>query len=196
MDAVPKNKLKMNRELEQSLEIIKKGGLLLYPTDTVWGIGCDATNAEAISKIFKLKQREESKALICLVSDFKMLNYYVEEIPEVAYDILKYATKPTTIIYDNPIRIAENLVAQDNTLAIRVTKDPFCKQLIQKLKRPLVSTSANVSGEPTPRNFQEISETIKNSVDYLVNLPPKQKNTSPSTIIKLSLDGGVKIIRQ
>ena len=131
-------------EVNESLGVLKRGGLLLYPTDTVWGIGCDATNANAIDKIYALKKRKESKALICLVSDMKMLNQFVEEIPEVAYNILKYASQPTTIIYDKPIRIAENLVGEDNTLGIRIVQDEFCRTLIKKLGKPLVSTSANI----------------------------------------------------
>ncbi len=186
----------MREEVEKTLTALKKGAVILYPTDTVWGIGCDATNPEAIDNIYKIKQREESKALICLVSDFKMLNQFVEEIPEVAYDILKYAQKPTTIIYDNPIRVAENLIASDNTLAIRVVRDEFCKQLIRKLKRPLVSTSANISGQPTPKSFKEIRPEILNSVDYVVNLQREKKSSKPSAIIKLTLDGKVDIIRK
>ncbi|HPF11671.1 MAG TPA: L-threonylcarbamoyladenylate synthase [Flavobacteriaceae bacterium] len=185
----------MQAEIEKSLQILKQGGILCYPTDTIWGIGCDATNAAAIEKVFALKKRHESKALICLVSDFKMLNQFVQEVPEVAYDILKYAKKPTTIIYDQPIRVAENLVAEDQSLAIRVTRDDFCKKLIQKLKRPLVSTSANISGESTPSTFKEISPAILEGVDYVVNLHRTKKNTQPSAIIKLTNDGQVQVIR-
>ncbi|MEZ4779587.1 MAG: L-threonylcarbamoyladenylate synthase [Flavobacteriaceae bacterium] len=185
----------MNEEIEKALTILKRGGIILYPTDTVWGIGCDATHADAIDAIFSLKKRAESKSMICLVSDFKMLNQYVEEVPEVAYDILKYAVNPTTIIYDNPIRVAENLVADDNSLAIRVVQDDFCKKLIQKLKRPLVSTSANISGEKTPSNFKEISSLILEGVDYVVNLHQNKKSVKPSSIIKLKNDGTVTVIR-
>ena len=185
----------IEEEISEALVILKKGGIILYPTDTVWGIGCDATNADAIDRIYALKKRNEEKALICLVSDFKMLNQYVEEVPEVAYDILKYASKPTTIVYDKPIRIAENLVGEDDTLGIRVTKDRFCNTLIRKLKRPLVSTSANISGESTPTNFQQISPKILKGVDYVVNLP-SNKGAKPSAIIKLSNDGKVKVIRK
>ncbi len=186
----------MEGEIQKCLEVLKRGGLILYPTDTVWGIGCDATNAEAIQKIYTIKQRDERKALISLVSDFKMLEQHVEDVPEVAYDILKNARKPTTIIYDNPIRIAENLVAEDNTLAIRVVRNAFCNRLIKKLKRPLVSTSANISGQPTPQSFSEIDDHILGSVDYVVNLQRTQKNSRPSTIIKLTNDGVVNIIRK
>ena len=183
-------------EINNALTVLKKGGIILYPTDTVWGIGCDATNAQAIEKVFKLKNRSDKKSLICLVSDFKMLNEYVENVPEVAYDILKYAKKPTTIIYDNPIRVAENIIAEDNSLAIRVPKDEFCKKLIQKMRRPLVSTSANVSGEKTPQSFKEIDPVILEGVDYVVNLQHEKKSGKPSAIIKLKNDGSVKVIRQ
>lgn len=186
----------MIKEIENALLVLKKGGVILYPTDTVWGIGCDATNPDAVDKVFKLKQRSDEKSLICLVNDFRMLNEYVETIPEVAYDILKYAKKPTTIIYDDPIRVAENIIAEDNSLAIRVTKDEFCKKLIQKFRRPLVSTSANFSGEKTPQSYAEIDPLILEGVDYVVNLQHDKKSGKPSAIIKLKNDGSVKVIRQ
>ena len=149
-----------------------------------------------MDKVFKLKQRSDEKSLICLVHDFKMLNEYVENVPEVAYDILKYAKKPTTIIYDNPIRVAENIIAADNSLAIRVAKDEFCKKLIQRFRRPLVSTSANISGEKTPQSYAEIDPLILEGVDYVVNLQHEKKSGKPSAIIKLKNDGSVKVIRQ
>ncbi|HNP67452.1 MAG TPA: L-threonylcarbamoyladenylate synthase [Aequorivita sp.] len=186
----------MKTEIENCIAVLKKGGLILYPTDTVWGIGCDATNPEAVDKVFKLKQRSDEKSLICLVHDFRMLNEYVENVPEVAYDILKYAKKPTTIIYDDPIRVAENIIAEDNSLAIRVTKDEFCKKLIQRFRRPLVSTSANISGEKTPQSYAEIDPLILEGVDYVVNLHHEKKSGKPSAIIKLKNDGSVKVIRQ
>lgn len=186
----------IEQEIQTALEVIKKGGTILYPTDTVWGIGCDATNAKAVEKVYKLKRRNEQKALICLVSDVKMLEQYVYEVPEAAYDILEYADKPTTIIYDQPIKVAENLIAEDDTLAIRVPNDQFCQQLIRKMRRPLVSTSANISGEKTPESFAQISPEILNGVDYVVNLHRSKKNPKPSAIIKLSNDGVVKVIRK
>lgn len=186
----------MKTEIENCITVLKKGGLILYPTDTVWGIGCDATNPDAVDKVFKLKQRSDEKSLICLVHDFRMLNEYVENVPEVAYDILKYAKKPTTIIYDDPIRVAENIIAEDNSLAIRVTKDEFCKKLIQRFRRPLVSTSANISGEKTPQSYAEIDPLILEGVDYVVNLHHDKKSGKPSAIIKLKNDGSVKVIRQ
>ncbi len=183
-------------EIKNLLIILKKGGIILYPTDTVWGIGCDATNYQAVEKIFQLKKRAESKSMICLVSDFKMLNQYIENVPEVAYDILKYAKNPTTIIYDSPLHVAENLIAEDNSLAIRVTKDEFCKKLIQKFRKPIVSTSANFSNEKTPQNYAEIDPLILEGVDYVVNLHHEKKSGKPSAIIKLKNDGSVKVIRQ
>ena len=185
-----------DKEVQQALETVKKGGLILYPTDTVWGIGCDATNYKAVEKVFELKKRHENKALICLVANFKMLEQYVEDVPEMAYDILKYAKKPTTIIYDKPIRISENLVGEDDTLGIRIARHKFCSELLKKMRRPLVSTSANISGEPTPQSFDQISPEILKGVDYVVNLQRSKKSPKPSAIIKLSNNGQVKVIRK
>jgi len=183
-------------ELENCITILKRGGIILYPTDTVWGIGCDAKNFDAVKKIFKLKQREESKTLICLVNNYSMLERHVNNVPNMAYTILDIAVKPTTIIYDNPAGIAENLIAEDNTLAIRVTHDKFCQKLIKYLGGPLVSTSANLAGELTPKSFKEIDEAILKGVDYVVNLQEEKIATTPSTIIKLSTNGSVKVIRE
>ncbi|GLB53568.1 translation factor Sua5 [Neptunitalea chrysea] len=186
----------MKEEIHNTLKTLKSGGTILYPTDTVWGLGCDATNAEAVKKIYELKKREESKALICLVSDVVMLERIFREIPDAAYDIIDYSDNPTTIIYDNPSGIAKNLVAEDNSLAVRVVKDEFCKQLIYKLNRPIVSTSANISNTPTPNSFKEIDNEILSGVDYVVNLHREKICSQPSTIIKLSGSGLVKIIRK
>lgn len=186
----------MQEEIHNTLQILTSGGTILYPTDTVWGLGCDATNEEAVKKIYALKKREESKALICLVSDVVMLERIFREIPDAAYDIIDYTEKPTTIIYDNPKGVAKNLIADDNSLAVRVVKDEFCRQLIRKLNRPLVSTSANISGVPTPSSFKEISSEILSGVDYVVNLHREKICAQPSTIIKLSGSGLVKIIRK
>lgn len=184
------------KEINNCIEVLTKGGLILYPTDTVWGIGCDATNETAVKKAYELKQREDSKALICLVANDAMLERHVEKVPEVAYDILDLATKPTTIIYDNPIGLAKNAIAQDNTMAIRVASDKFCQYLINKFKRPIISTSANLAGKTTPRSFHEISGPILKGVDYIVNLHHDKKNGPPSSIIKLGNDGTVKVIRE
>ena len=186
----------MKKEVDNALKILKHGKVLLYPADTIWGIGCDATNYDAVQKIYDIKQRDDSKALICLVSDFKMLNQYIEDVPEVAYDILKHANKPTTVIYDNPKFVAENLIADDNTIAIRVVRDGFCSALIKKFKKPIVSTSANISGRPSPTCYKEIDGEILKGVDYIVDLQRKKKSGKPSAIIKLTSDGIVKIIRK
>ncbi|EDP97869.1 L-threonylcarbamoyladenylate synthase [Kordia algicida OT-1] len=185
----------MTEEIQKTFDELQLGNTILYPTDTVWGLGCDATNSEAVAKIYQLKNREESKALICLVSDIRMLERYVENIPDVTYDLLEAANRPTTIIYDNPVGIAKNLVAADNTLAIRIPDDKFCQKLIRKFKRPIVSTSANISGQPTPKSFDEISNEIKTNVDYIVNLKDDKKAVKPSTIIQLRSNGEIKIIR-
>lgn len=186
----------MNEIIEQCLEVLKRGGTILYPTDTIWGIGCDATNAEAVDKIYALKKRSEEKALICLVSDERMLERYVETVPETAFDIMEFSNKPTTIIYDKPLRVAENLVASDDTLGIRVVNDDFCQKLIRRMRRPLVSTSANISGEPTVESFEQISAEILKGVDYVVPLQLSKKGAKPSAIIKLGNDGTVKVIRK
>ncbi len=186
----------MREEHEAVLAVLKRGGLILYPTDTVWSIGCDSTHPGAIERLCKLKKQTESEGLICLVSDFRMLQQYVEEIPEVAYDILKYAARPTTIIYDEPIRVAENLIAKDNTLAMRVCRNTFCNILLKKFKRPIVSTSANINGSPTPQSFKDIDKAIIEGVDYVVNLDRDKKSSKPSAIIKLTNSGKVTVIRE
>lgn len=183
-------------EINSCIEVLSAGGLILYPTDTVWGIGCDATNETAVKKVYELKKREDSKALICLVANDFMLEKHVEKVPEVAYDILDLATKPTTIIYDKPVALAKNAIARDNTMAIRVASDKFCQYLINKLKKPIISTSANIAGGPTPQSFAEISDVILKGVDYIVNLQHDKKNGLPSSIIKLGNDGMVKVIRE
>ncbi len=181
---------------DAALATLKRGGLILYPTDTVWGIGCDATNADAVDRVYKLKQRTKEMPLICLVSDYKMLNMYVEEIPEVAYDILKFAGKPTTLVLEDPIRIAQNVVAEDNTLGFRVVREKFCNFMVKKFRKPIVSTSANVSGEPTPMSFKDISPVILEGVDYIVDLHKNKKSSKPSAVIRLTKDGKVTVIRK
>lgn len=186
----------MTEEINNCIKALKAGNLILYPTDTIWGIGCDATNPEAVKKVYALKKREDTKALICLVAHQAMLERHVKEVPVVAYDIIDLATKPTTIVFDEPVGVAKNLIAEDNTLAIRVASDKFCQYLINKFGKPLVSTSANISGQPTPRRFKDIPPEILKGVDYVVNLQDGNKDLSPSSIIKLSNDGQVKIIRE
>lgn len=185
----------MEQEIEKALKVLKSGGIILYPTDTVWGIGCDATNEQAVSKIFKIKNRADSKSMICLVNSLQILKTYIDDIPPVALDLIEFSTRPTTIIYDNPKRIAKNLIAEDNSIGIRIVNDEFCNKLIQKFDRPLVSTSANISGSPTPRSFKDIQDEIKDKVDYIVQWNQNKISDKPSVIIKLKNDGEVKIIR-
>lgn len=186
----------MKEEIENCLKVLKSGGLILYPTDTVWGIGCDATDQAAVKKIFQLKQRSDAKTMLCLVSDDAMLERHIEKVPDLAYDILDLTEKPMTIVYDKPRDVARNLIAEDNTLAIRVASDSFCKLLIRKFKKPIVSTSANLAGAPTPASFAEISEHILKGVDYVVNLKREGVRSTPSSIIKLSNDGTIQVIRE
>lgn len=186
----------MSEEVHNAYEVIKNGGIILYPTDTVWGIGCDATNEEAVKKIFALKQRAESKSMIVLVNGERMMHQVFNEIPEVAWQILDYAEKPTTLILDKPKNVAKNLIAEDNSLAVRIVKEPFCYKLMERMKKPLVSTSANISGMFTPKSFKEISPEIIKGVDYVVNLHHDKICDKPSTIIKLTLDSQVKVIRK
>ncbi len=186
----------MDKEINECLSALKKGQTIVYPTDTVWGIGCDATNASAVDKVFELKNRPPKKAMICLVANFKMLQEYVEEVPEVAFEILKNTDKPTTIVYEQPIRLAENLINEDDTIGIRVVDHPFCRKLIQKFRRPIVSTSANLSGQTTPKTFDEISEDILSKAGYVVNLHRNKMNTRPSTVIKVMNDARVEVIRK
>ncbi len=185
----------INTEVHNAFEVIQNGGIILYPTDTVWGLGCDATNAEAVQKIYQLKQREETKSMICLMNGERMMYQVFKDIPEVAWQILDLSEKPTTLILDEPRNVAANLIASDKTLGIRLVKEPFCFKLMERMKKPLVSTSANISGQPTPLSFKEISPEIIKGVDYVVNLHRDKTSSKPSTIIKLTKDAQVKIIR-
>lgn len=186
----------INTEIQNAYEVIKNGGIILYPTDTVWGIGCDATNPDAVAKIYQLKQREETKSMIVLMNGEKMMYNVFKDIPEVAWQIIDLSEKPTTIILDEPRNVAANLIASDKTLGIRLVKEPFCFKLMEKMKRPLVSTSANISRQSTPIAFKDISQEIIKGVDYVVNLHQDKISGKPSTIIKLTSDAQVKIIRK
>ena len=186
----------MTSSLNSSYFNLKKGGNILYPTDTVWGIGCDATNEKAVTNIFHIKKREESKSLVILVNNIEMLRQYVGEIPTRLIDILKNTTKPTTVIYKNPKGLAKNVIAKDNTVAIRIAQDEFCQKLIKKFGKPIVSTSANISGSPTPSTFKEIDQSILGEVDYVVNLYQDKINDSPSKIIRIDKDGELEVIRE
>ena len=186
----------INQEIQNAFEVIKNGGIILYPTDTVWGIGCDATNPEAVAKVYHLKKRTETQSMICLMNGEKMMYNVFKEIPEVAWQILDLSENPTTLVLDNPRNVAPNLIASDKTLGIRLVKEPFCFKLMERMKKPLVSTSANISGQPTPKSFKEISPEIIKGVDYVVNLAQEKIAGKPSTIIKLTSDSQVKIIRK
>lgn len=186
----------MQEEIQKAFEVIQQGGIILYPTDTVWGIGCDATNSEAVAKIYKLKQRAETQSMIVLMNGEKMMYNVFREIPEVAWQILDLSENPTTLILDDPRNVAPNVIGTDKTLGVRIVKEPFCYKLMERMKKPLVSTSANISGQPTPKSFAEISPEIINGVDYVVNLQREKVSGKPSTIIKLTRDSQVKIIRK
>ncbi len=185
-----------NYEIKKSLNTLLKGGLILYPTDTVWAIGCDASNPEAVKKVYVLKKRDHNKALTCLVSDESMLKRFVKQIPAAALSIIEISDKPTTIVYDEAKNLAQNLIADDGTIAIRIPDDDFCYWLARKLNGPIVSTSANVSNQPTPKSFKEIAPEVLKGVDYVVNLHHEKICSKPSSMIKLSNHGIVKIIRE
>lgn len=187
----------MNDDISKALEILKRGGLILYPTDTIWGIGCDATNAEAVAKIYTLKKRSQTKSMSVLLDTDNKLQSYVHEVPDLAYQLIEYAEKPLTIIYSGARNLAANLIAEDGSIGIRMVKHAFCEKLLQRFRKPIVSTSANISGEPTAATFDEISEEIKSGVDYVVEF--EQEKSTPkeaSTIIKLGIHGSFEFIRR
>lgn len=187
----------LDRELTNALSALHAGGVILYPTDTVWGIGCDCTNAEAVDKIFKIKKRDSSKSLVLLVDNDARLLRYVKAVPEIAWELMQYSEKPLTIVYPEGKNLAKNMIGPDNTVAIRITSDVFCKKLIQAFGNGLVSTSANISGKPAPQNFSEMDPEILGAVDYVVNLRQQEKTAaSPSSIIKVGMRGEIEIIRK
>ena len=184
------------QDIRNAIDVMKCGGVILYPTDTVWGLGCDATNAEAVKRVYEIKQREDSKSLICLVDNDARLQRYVADIPDPAWDIFDLAVNPTTVILDGARNLPDNLVAEDGSIAMRITAEPFSHELCYRFQRPVVSTSANISGEPTARCFDEISEELKQAVDYVCTSRRNEKNPRPSSIIRLKKDGQVSIIRK
>ncbi len=176
---------------------MREGGVILYPTDTIWGIGCDATNEEAVRRVYEIKQRQDSKAMLVLVDSSVKVDFYVQDVPEVAWDLIDLADKPLTIIYSGARNLAANLLAEDGSVGIRVTNEDFSKRLCQQFRKAVVSTSANISGQPSPRNFSEISEEVKSAVDYIVGYRQEEmSNPKPSSIIKLDKGGVIKIIRE
>ena len=187
----------MQDDIINAVDVMRKDGIILYPTDTIWGIGCDATNKTAIEKIYNLKNREDSKSMIILVHDLKMIYNYVQEIPDIALQLIEVNDKPMTLVYPEAINLPENLINSDGTIAIRITSDPFCQELIKKLKRPIISTSANISGQKAPENFKDIDPKITTGVDYTVKF--RQNDSSkrtPSSIIKIGLKGEIEVIRK
>jgi len=183
-------------DIEKSLEILNRGGVILYPTDTIWGIGCDATNRAAVERIYTMKQRSEAQTMLTLVDGFDMLASYVDDIPDIAVQLMKEATRPLSIIYPKAKNLAENLIANDGSIGIRIVQEPFCRQLIKSFGKPLVSTSANISGEPTPGTFDKISGEIKEAVDYIVCWrQDDRQSASASSIIQLKADGSYKVLR-
>lgn len=181
---------------EKISEILKNGGTILYPTDTIWGIGCDATNEEACQKIIQIKNRPQEKSFIILVDSFLMLEKYIPDFPSVCYDLVELAEKPLTIIYPDAKGIAPSILAEDGSVGIRLTKDPICLNIIRTIKKPLVSTSANISGGKNPSCFSEINPKIKNQVDLIIEERLDEKRNAPSQIIKIGLDSSIKVIRK
>lgn len=187
----------MLEEIDKTVNVLAKGGIILYPTDTVWGIGCDATNQKAVERIYKIKKRIENKSLIILVSDTDMLKEYISEIPEIVWDLVKNVDRPTTFIYPKAKKLAKKIIASDGSIAIRIVRDEFCRQMITLFGKPVVSTSANISGEPPPLIFSKISSEIKKRMDHIVALDQdKIREIRPSTIIKLFKNGDYEIIRK
>lgn len=187
----------MHDDIKKALEVLKKGGVILYPTDTIWGIGCDATNVEAVKRIYQIKKREDSKSMLVLMENPALLDRYVNDVPEIAWDLVEISTTPLTVIYPGAKNLAKNLIAEDGSVGIRFTKEAFTTQLLQRFRRPLVSTSANISGEKSPAFFDEISEEIKGQVDYIVEYRQDDRTPStPSSIIKLGSGGRIDIIRK
>lgn len=187
----------MTEDIKKALEVLKNGGIILYPTDTIWGIGCDATNENAVQRIYQIKKRADSKSMLVLMENPALLDRYVDEVPEIAWDLIDVSTTPLTVIYPGAKNLAKNLVADDGSIGIRFTKEAFTTQLLQRFRRPLVSTSANISGEKSPAVFAEISDEIKNQVDYIVEYRQNDNTPAqPSSIIKLGTGGQIEIIRK
>ena len=187
----------MEQDIRKSLEVLKAGGIILYPTDTIWGVGCDAMNETAVDKVLQIKKREGVKSLLVLLDDAGKLHHYVDIIPDIAWDLIKVTDRSLTIIYPQGKNLAANLLNNDGSVGIRITADDFCKTLIRRLGKPLVSTSANISGEPPPQNFGGISDKIKSGVDYIVHWRQDETDKAlPSGIIKLGINGEIEIIRK
>lgn len=186
----------MYDDVKAALEVLQNGGVILYPTDTIWGIGCDACNEEAVKRIYAIKNRIDSKSMLVLLENAALLDRYIDEVPEIAFDLIEVSDKPLTIIYDGAKNLAKNLIAEDGSIGIRITAEAFSSDLIRRFKRPVVSTSANVSGKPSPACFAEIHQQIVDSVDYVVKYRQDETQKAvPSGILKLGRSGEIKIIR-
>ena len=187
----------MTEDIKKACEVMAAGGIILYPTDTIWGIGCDATNEKAVQRVYELKRRTDNKAMLVLMDSEAKLDRYVSDVPDIAWDLISVSDKPLTIIYSSAKNLATNLLGADGSVGIRITNEEFSKKLCERFRKPLVSTSANVSGEPSPVNFSEVSEVIKEGVDYIVSYrQDDMSRPKPSSIIKLDKGGVIKIIRE
>ena len=186
----------MEDDIKKACEIMEKGGIILYPTDTIWGIGCDATNEDAVKRVYEIKKRIDSKALIVLVDKPVKVEFYVREVPEIALDLIDVADKPLTIVYPNARNLATNVLADDGSVGIRITQETFSRKLCERFRKAIVSTSANISGQPAPTNFNEISDEIKQAVDYVVTYRQDDPyQPSPSSVIWIGEGGVIKILR-
>lgn len=187
----------LRTEIEKALAVLKNGGVILYPTDTIWGLGCDATNEQAVEKINKIKGRAADKSFIILLDTDAKLQSYVTEVPDVAYDLIEYAEHPLTLVFPSGKNLAKNVINADGSVGIRIAKHDFCQQLIQRFRKPITSTSANISGSPSPLIFDDITDEIKEAVDYVVDWEQELKiNKKPSTIMKLAPGGQFSFIRR
>ena len=191
-----KNNSLLKGDISNCLKVLQEGGVILYPTDTVWGLGCDATNAKAVEKLYQLKKRSDAKSMLVLVDCAGRIQNYIAEMPDIAWDLIEVSNKPLTIIYPNAKNLAHNLLAEDKSVGIRVTNESFSHQLCARFRKPIVSTSANISGQPTPLFFEEVTDEIKIACDYVVQFRQTDKEKKePSNIIKLNADGSIQIIR-
>ena len=187
----------MQEDIKKACEVLRNGGIILYPTDTIWGIGCDATNETAVQRVYAIKQRSDSKSMLVLLDNPAKLQAYVQDVPDIAWDLIDLSEKPLTIIYEGAKNLATNLIAEDGSIGIRITSEAFSMELCRQFRKPIVSTSANVSGEPSPATFKEITAEIKKAVDYVVAYHQKeQKKATPSGIVKLARNGTIQIIRK
>ncbi len=187
----------MNEDLKKAIEVLKQGGIILYPTDTIWGIGCDATNEKAVEKLYNIKQRDKSKSMLILLDNPAKLQTYIQEVPDIAWDLIDLSDKPLTIIFSGAKNLAANLISSDGTIGVRITSEDFSRDLCQRFRKPIVSTSANIAGESSPQNFNQIQPEIIDLVDYVVKYRQEELyKKTPSSIIKLATNGNIEIIRK